>query len=374
MADIFSLEALNARHGDALLLHFGKQSAPHHILIDGGPAGVYATAVKPRLQELVAADPKARLDHVLVTHLDDDHVRGVLDYLHEIDAETAPIACKSFWFNVFDDVKKEIPPELSDLHAVAALPPGAASSTAVLASIAQGVELRKLARRIPVKVNGGKAKSLVAPDKGMVLALSPFLKATLVAPSRPRVLALYKEWKKQVKKGVPPAAITADYVDRSVFNLSSLVVVVDSVGLGTKPKRMVLTGDSRGDDVIDGLTRAGFMKQGALHVDLLKIAHHGSDRNYTPEFFTQVTADHYVISADGRFDNPSATTLEWIAKARGTEKYEVVLTNVANPAFPVLQKNIAEAVAKFPALKKALRARVDADLSVRVDLLDPFTG
>ena len=50
----------------------------------------------------------------------------------------------------------------------------------------------------------------------------------------------------------------------------------------------------------------------------------------------------------------------------------MVLTNKANPAFPILEKNIADAVAKFPALKKALRARVDADLSVRVDLLDPF--
>ena len=311
---------------------------------------------------------------MLLTHLDDDHVRGVLDYVHEIDAGTAPIACKSFWFNVFDDVKKEIPPELADVHAVDTLPAGAASSTAVIANIPQGIELGKLARKIPVTVNGGSTKSLVAPDKGLALALSPFLKATLVSPSRPRVLALFQEWKKQVEKGTPPAAITADYVDRSVFNLSSLVVVVDSVGLGTKPRRMILTGDSRGDDVIDGLTRAGFMKQGTLHVDLLKIAHHGSDRNYTPEFFTQVTADHYVVSADGRFDNPSATTLEWIAKARGNQQYEVVLTNKANPAFPILEKNIAEAVAKFPALKKALRARVDADLSVRVDLLDPFKG
>ena len=374
MADIFTLEALNAKHGDALLLHFGKPGAVHHILIDGGPAGVYPTTVKPRLQKLVAADAKAKLDHVLLTHLDDDHVRGVLDYLHEIDAGTAPIACKSFWFNVFDEVKKEIPPELSDFHAVSTLPAGASSSTAVLANIPQGIELGKLARKIPVTVNGGSTKSLVAPDKGLVLALSPLLKATLVSPSRPRVLALYQEWKKQVTKGAPPAAITADYVDRSVFNLSSLVVVIDSAGLGTKSKRMILTGDSRGDDVIDGLTRAGFMKQGTLHVDLLKIAHHGSDRNYKPEFFTQVIADHYVISADGRFDNPSATTLEWIAKARGNEKYEVVLTNKANPAFPILEKNIADAVAKFPALKKALRVRADADLSVRVDLLDPFKG
>jgi hypothetical protein len=41
---LFSLEALDAKKGDALILHFGESSArPQFIVIDGGPATVLAT-------------------------------------------------------------------------------------------------------------------------------------------------------------------------------------------------------------------------------------------------------------------------------------------------------------------------------------------
>lgn len=42
------LEALRARYGDALLLHFGTPAEPRLALIDGGPPGVWSDAVKPR--------------------------------------------------------------------------------------------------------------------------------------------------------------------------------------------------------------------------------------------------------------------------------------------------------------------------------------
>ena len=49
-----------------------------------------------------------------------------------------------------------------------------------------------------------------------------------------------------------------------------------------------------------------------LHVDVLKVPHHGSSRNVEEDFFRDVTADHYVISANGKYDNPDAETLKMI--------------------------------------------------------------
>jgi hypothetical protein len=43
--------------------------------------------------------------------------------------------------------------------------------------------------------------------------------------------------------------------------------------------------------------------------------HHGSARNATRKFFTQVTADTYVISANGKHDNPDLATLIWLVEA-----------------------------------------------------------
>jgi hypothetical protein len=44
---IFTLEALKAAYGDALLLHFGEAKAPRLAVIDGGPPGVYKSVLKP---------------------------------------------------------------------------------------------------------------------------------------------------------------------------------------------------------------------------------------------------------------------------------------------------------------------------------------
>ena len=49
---VFTLEAVFAKKGDALLLHYGPWDAPKCVLIDGGPSGVYRQFLKPRLNRL----------------------------------------------------------------------------------------------------------------------------------------------------------------------------------------------------------------------------------------------------------------------------------------------------------------------------------
>lgn|GEM_PF-3464374 len=120
----------------------------------------------------------------------------------------------------------------------------------------------------------------------------------------------------------------AEYADTSVFNLSSIVILAESTGQGGTMRRMLLTGDARGDHILEGLEAAKLLKDRKCHVDLLKLPHHGSNRNLERDFFKSVTADHYVVSSNGeRFDNPDQDTLEWLAEARkGTGPFKVYLT------------------------------------------------
>ena len=67
--------------------------------------------------------------------------------------------------------------------------------------------------------------------------------------------------------------------------------------------------------------------EGKLHVDILKVPHHGSERNVSEQFFNTVTADVYIISANGRDDNPSFLTLKWIIESG--KKYHRKVTIVA---------------------------------------------
>ena len=115
----FSLDVLRARKGDCLMLHFGSEQDPHLILIDGGPSDVYQPFLKPRLQkihetrDLDEQDPLP-VDVVMVSHVDDDHIKGILDLTKEQRTKSPDVRLDvtSLWHNSFDDLLKTRPDEL----------------------------------------------------------------------------------------------------------------------------------------------------------------------------------------------------------------------------------------------------------------------
>lgn len=88
-------------------------------------------------------------------------------------------------------------------------------------------------------------------------------------------------------------------------NLASLMLLVEEDG-----RSLLLTGDGHSDDIIAGLDRLGRLDgQGRLHVDVLKVQHHGSEHNVTEAFFRDITADHYLFCANGAHHNPDLAVL-----------------------------------------------------------------
>jgi hypothetical protein len=342
-----TLEALEARHGDALLLHYGRADRPGLIVVDGGPAGVFRSVLAPRLAALAAerAGPlPVRL--MMVSHIDDDHIRGLLDLTDDlVDARKdrrpprVDVRVQTLWHNSFEDLVGTEAETLAVPLAAAAraaaagdpLPAGLPldrAAAAVVASVAQGRQLRDNARALGIPLNRPVSALIEAPEQDrLAVPLGSGLRVTVLGPRAERVAALRAEWEEQLRRmrAMRPdeaAASAAAFVDRSVFNLSSLVLMAETDGA-----RVLLTGDARGDDILLGLERAGLLAGGGCHVDLFKVPHHGSQRNVTEEFFRKVTADHYLISADGRHGNPDLDALRMILRARGAAEYRLWLTN-----------------------------------------------
>ncbi len=195
------------------------------------------------------------------------------------------------------------------------------------------------------------------------------LKATIVGPLKDQLEALQTQWDKFVKKkhATPEdhAAAIAAYLDESVPNLSSVVVLAELGG-----KRILLTGDARGDFVLEGLKAAGVLDQ-TLHLDVLKVPHHGSNRDVEVDFFRKVTADHYVISANGKYGNPDPETLEMIAAARGQDEFTIHLTNHDGEGglHELLDKFVAKAEAAGAKFKVAYLGEPGP---IRIELGDPL--
>lgn len=341
----FTLDVRRARKGDCLILHYGSKTEPGLMLIDGGPSDVYQPFLKPRLAEIrkarkLAANETLPVDLLMVSHIDDDHIKGVLELTKEL-IETQgprPLKINGLWHNTFDDIIGNNPDKLkaavtaqfgpaslaSEPEEVEGLDPDAAK---VLASVSQGFRLRDDSRALKLRINPQfKGKLVIAKKNGKQIDLGKGLKFTVVGPMNDEVLALqqaHDEFLEKQQKKKSEASLAA-FTDKSVPNLSSLVVLAE-VG----KKRILLTGDARGDKILEGLELVGLLKKDGksrIHVDVLKCPHHGSDRNVDPIFFRRITADHYVFSGNGQHGNPDRETFEMLLAERGDEKYTVHLT------------------------------------------------
>jgi hypothetical protein len=100
-------------------------------------------------------------------------------------------------------------------------------------------------------------------------------------------------------------------------NLASLMFLVEE-----GRQSLLLTGDGHATDIIAGLKERGKLRRdGTLHVNVLKVPHHGAEYNTTIDFARDVTADHYVFCGNGFQGNPEPVVLDTIAKQRAAAPF-----------------------------------------------------
>jgi beta-lactamase superfamily II metal-dependent hydrolase len=308
---MFGLRVVQAEFGDCLVLEFGDNPR-RFILIDGGPNLTYDRHLKSVLTGI--ANGGGQLEVVVLSHVDGDHIEGLIDFFTDLRDAAGPhyIAVRGLWMNTFTKS-----PEASGLEpkirALGAQAP-ATMAAATVQTIGEGNDLTIKAAQIGVTVNDGFPDRLVLVDTAP--APIPFgdLEVRVVGPTQANLDALRAEWEKWIEKHQDAVNANDPLLmansDRSIPNLSSIMLYVKQ---GTVT--MLLTGDGRSDHLLDGLQAAGLLAGGTMHVSLLKLPHHGSDRDITKAFFHKVTADKYVVSANGKDGNPDVATLIWLVEA-----------------------------------------------------------
>jgi hypothetical protein len=331
---MFKLHVVQAQFGDSLILQFGPTKRPRFILVDGGPRGNYAVDLAPAFAVIVGKQRK--LDLVLLSHADNDHIIGVLDLFSGIEEDDVSdrkwrVQVAGLWHNSFAatiDPTGQISQRMQALMMMA----GTAHLAMPLVmdsfyGVREGNRLRLLAQKLKIPANRGFSDDLIIVETAKRAIKFGPLTLRIVGPNKANLNRLQKDWldwldKAEEMMSSDPAG--AAILDSSVPNLSSIVVLAEC-----DRKTLLLTGDARGDHIIAGLKSAGLMKNRNVHVDVLKVQHHGSRRNADPEFFAAVTADTYVISANGRYGNPDLETLTWIVESarRRQRKISLVVTN-----------------------------------------------
>ena len=103
---VIKLHVVQAEYGDCFILEskFGKDSV--NVLIDGGPYQTFEKHLKPTLQKIPS---NGKLDLMVLSHIDNDHIIGLLDLLGEIKNQREGgkkelVKVKKIWHNSFNDL------------------------------------------------------------------------------------------------------------------------------------------------------------------------------------------------------------------------------------------------------------------------------
>lgn len=343
-------EALNALHGDCLLLRLPKKGGGETLwLIDGGPKTTmpprktktmtpWKDVLLPRLEKLSGEVP-TRVSLGVCTHIDDDHIYGMQKLTEEIrnatPADPAHVKFDRFWFNSFDALAPTpaAAPERASTQAVKASLGGAMDEfgrgSAFVESIPQGNQLA--GDLVAIGLSGNALTGgLVQARPGTKPVSLDDAEITILGPRAKRLERLRDEWAKAMAipdAGARKAAVQALFLpksktDDSFPNLSSIVLLVKVGG-----HSLLLTGDAHGDDVVDAWREDLGHDETPVAVDVLKLPHHASRRNVTEKLLDAFPANHYVVSASGKYENPDPQVIEAIVKKFGAKDIMIHFTN-----------------------------------------------
>lgn len=364
------LRVFHAGKGDGLML---TSDSGANVLIDAGMPNAFTENIQPFLATM--AKKKEVLDLVYVSHIDRDHIGGVVRLLDNImawrvydyraargDKIKAPAVprmpeVKGIWHNAFSDLIGNNAAAAGDLMAQSAgvLAQSADpdifelatehSDLAYSVDDAINVSRRISADQLGIPLNepfGGRL--IIVRDPPGVEATVGGLSITVIGPFEDDVERLKKDWnqwlrdhKELVAKlrakahddagkllesgsaGSPALDIELKQLGQrsrvTPPNLASVMLLVEENGT-----RLLLTGDGHADDIIAGLEHHKVFPGGSdvAHFEVLKIQHHGAEYNIHEEFCRRVTADHYVFCGNGEHENPDFAAVEVIFTANAT--------------------------------------------------------
>lgn len=309
---MLTVEMLPAAEGDALWIEYGHSDRPHRILVDGGPAHTYHS-LRSRILGLPPGD--RRLEAVVVTHIDTDHVDGVILLLQ--DLQELQLDVGEFWFNGYPQL---VPPDTQG-------PPDAEILGALLDEVAptkwnashggEAVVVPDGRPAGPVTLEGGLQLTVIGPGWTELDELRSHWEAELasenwVAGDRDRALRELAErsrLRRPLPLEPPPLPDELGVADPSLANRSSISLIADYGGAS-----ILLTGDAHADVLVRELERvAADRGKDRIAVDALKLPHHGSRKNLTAEVLELVQTSRYLVSSSGaKYGHPHQETIELI--------------------------------------------------------------
>ena len=319
---MFRIEMLPAKNGDALLVHYGDSTQPSRILIDAGTPGAYED-VRDRLLELKQPNKPLHLELLVITHVDDDHIGGVLALLEK---EEVDLTFGDIWFNGFghlgdDDIQDFGPVQGERLTTL--LTDGTRPWNK--ATLSHSFRVRDGQDLPEFTLPGGMKLTLLSPDAGKLSIMrdkwEEIIEAEGLVPNGETDSGFDAEDDPDIE---PFGAIDLDalaeesfHEDKAPANGSSIAFIAEFGG-----KRVLFGADAHPGLLLNSIDAFAGPGQ-PLTLDLCKLSHHGSDHNTSPMLIDRLDCTRFLVSSSGaRFKHPHRAAMARVIK-RGSPGKEL---------------------------------------------------
>lgn len=328
-----------AGNGDSFLISCLGQNITN-ILVDFGYSNTYKKHVEEHLINMAAE--KEKLDLIIVTHIDQDHISGGIRFFEENGNANAPkiIGVGEVWHNSYRHLEmaetdkvlteKERKHIASNSIVIEQNREGNTTDT----SGKQGSRLATNLHLRGYKWNssfGGQAISYKGKD---AICLNDEVKVTVLSPTMKELEGLKKIWKRELKVKFPTIELNNEIIfddaiecvslmrrpniapnssrdtsttinlenlartqieeDIDEINASSITCIIEFM-----KKKILLLGDSKSSIVEEQIKKIYKEAKFPIIFDAIKIAHHGSARNTRNELLDIIDSENYFISTNG---------------------------------------------------------------------------
>ncbi|WNH07669.1 hypothetical protein [Thalassobellus suaedae] len=362
---MIKINMFQASYGDSLLVQVEKEAKKTiNIMIDCGFN--YKTNIKPNLKRLLKDQS---INRFIITHFDKDHIQSASKFLEDNsnykDENIALI--EQIWLNTFKHLQfsKRNIEELSSEETNKVKSYISETSSKSNSEINEGdigakqattLGANILEKKYPWNIDTGE--EAICIENVQAVNITDDVKLHLLSPNKKRLQNLESEFRSKLSEmGLNPnsngifddafelfnlenkdkkeeegnissseKAINARTI--KLFTNGENYIKDDSIGNGssisfileTDNKKILILADAFAEDIIEELKKKYTNEcEYPIFFDAVKVSHHGSFRNNSPELFKIIDSDNFLFSTNGKHPkhkHPDVETISCIINRR----------------------------------------------------------
>ncbi|WP_177730105.1 ComEC/Rec2 family competence protein [Flavobacterium inviolabile] len=280
-----TLKILKAGNGDSLIIRFlGNDEKYKNIIIDGGnKKSEYEAFLKSEILEI--RDRNENIDLLILTHTDQDHVKGIQYLLNDSSIDNSLIKC--IWFNSFEESNFQDNNDISYLESC---------------KIQGLIKDSNIPRKNNIIINEFEVLKFFGAQISLLSPLEEDLNK-LIDKNSHDISSEANDYdytvEELINKNPEIFKNKNEELDFTIENRVSIALLIE-----VNNKSIFLLGDAN-PDVVENSVKKLIKLRGIerLRVDLIKLSHHASKRSLSLQLMEMIDSNYFIVSTNGKKSN-----------------------------------------------------------------------